>query len=146
MLIYNKIINGTHPRRPSEPWVTDDHWLFMQRCWSDYASGNRPLITDVVKYVNAAAVKIREEEYVKLRTEEGNCELPDLTGCLQRDSDFPSAGGGFSDIWRATWQRDMIECKVGVILQMPSRHFVTVSRWLLRYCDIMSVMNMLEKN
>jgi len=113
VFIYNKIADDIHPGRPSEYWVTDDRWLFMNRCWSDYASGDRPTATEVLDYIKMEIVKVQDEEYSALREKE-KLELLDLTGHLQRNSEFPSAGGGFADIWQATWQRDSLPCKVAV--------------------------------
>ena len=143
---YNSIVNGKHPRRPSNPWVTDDHWLFMMSCWSDYGSGDRPAVADVLEYVKAEAVRTREEEIRILRKEEDDRELLDLTGYLERESEFPSAGGGFADIWRATWRRDSATCKVGAVPRMFLHRLMTLSRWLSRYCDIILTMSTLETN
>lgn len=77
----------------------------MLRCWADHASGDRPNISEVLAFVDAEAKKAQEEE-----RERDN--LIDFTGLLQRQSQFPSAGGGFADIWKALWQRDMAACTV----------------------------------
>ncbi|KAJ8516304.1 hypothetical protein ONZ45_g6390 [Pleurotus djamor] len=31
--------------------------------------------------------------------------IPDLTGHIKRDDNFPAAGGGFADVWKGTWER-----------------------------------------
>lgn len=62
-------------------------------------------MAEVVAYVNAEAIKAREEESRREK-------LIDFTGLLHRQSQYPSAGGGFADIWEALWQRELTTCKV----------------------------------
>jgi len=40
--------------------------------------------------------------------------LPDLTGRIIGENGYPSAHGGFSDIWTGIWVRDSRNCKVAV--------------------------------
>jgi len=54
-----------------------------------------------------------------LRKKEEESELLDLTGHVQRISEYPSAGGGFAEVFKATLQRDFITSKVGAVLPVP---------------------------
>jgi hypothetical protein len=38
--------------------------------------------------------------------------LADLTGQITRDGDYYFAHGGFADVWKGTWVKDTIKCKV----------------------------------
>lgn len=62
-------------------------------------------MAEVVAYISTEAAKAREEE-------NGREKLIDFTGLLHRQSQYPSAGGGFADIWEALWKRDSTTCKV----------------------------------
>ena len=119
----------------------------MTRCWSDYASGDRPAVADILDYIKAEAIRtVQKEKMGTLPKEEENSGVLDLTGRLQRDSEFPSAGGGFADIWKATWKRDSTACKVSSTHQIYLHPSVTVPRWLSRYCGTILVMSMPETN
>lgn len=43
---------------------------------------------------------------------ESNSELPDLTGLVTRSNVFPSACGGFADVWEAKWGDLKVAVKV----------------------------------
>ena len=45
-----ELYNGVHPQRPTEPWFTEDHWKFINNCWSQIPR-ERPTVQDVVSYV-----------------------------------------------------------------------------------------------
>jgi len=77
----------------------------MLRCWADYGSGQRPDMAEVLVFINTESAKAREQEGAQET-------LIDFTGLLQRESQFPSAGGGFADIWKALWQRESTTYKV----------------------------------
>jgi hypothetical protein len=38
--------------------------------------------------------------------------LPDLTGLITRENLYPSAFGGFADVWIGTWNKKTGPCKV----------------------------------
>jgi hypothetical protein len=38
--------------------------------------------------------------------------LVDLTGQITQDGDYYFAHGGFADVWKGTWLKDMAKCKV----------------------------------
>src|SRR5882762_2732706 len=38
--------------------------------------------------------------------------LPDLTGKITRDGKYPCCHGGFADVWKGTWCRDICDRKV----------------------------------
>jgi hypothetical protein len=50
--VLRAVFNGTRPQRPSEPLVTEAHWMFIQRCWAGTPDA-RPRIKEVNDYVSA---------------------------------------------------------------------------------------------
>jgi len=40
--------------------------------------------------------------------------IPDLTGHVTKDARYAEAGGGFADVWKATWHKDGCEVKVSI--------------------------------
>lgn len=48
------------------------------------------------------------ERHLKLkpldkRESAGSKPPPDLTGQIEKETAYPSAGGGFADVWKGTW-------------------------------------------
>lgn len=41
--------NGNNPRRPTENWVTDGVWEFINRCWAE--PSERPAVREVYQYM-----------------------------------------------------------------------------------------------
>ena len=50
--VLHAVSNGIRPRRPSEPWVNEVYWKFIQRCWGPVLSA-RPCIEEVNDHVTA---------------------------------------------------------------------------------------------
>lgn len=46
-----ELAQGVTPRRPSEPFITDDYWCFIQRCWHG-RSDTGPMAQEVSEQVN----------------------------------------------------------------------------------------------
>ena len=40
-------------------------------------------------------------------------QVPDLTGHITREHKFPSAHGGFADVWMGVWHKESAKVKVG---------------------------------
>ena len=51
-VIYEKLIRGRQPRRPTESWITDDDWTLITRCWSDEPQ-HRPSLMEISEYVGS---------------------------------------------------------------------------------------------
>ena len=106
MSIYESLIDGIDPDRPSERWVTEADWQFMRCCWSPYNSEQkRPVASDVLEYLELAQAGVIN------RSSDEQYEILDLTGCISRDSQYPVTGGGFADIYLATCTREVHEAQ-----------------------------------
>ena len=46
-----QLFKGIRPERPSNDWFTDDHWVFINKCWNKIPS-ERPTIQDVLSYLH----------------------------------------------------------------------------------------------
>lgn len=44
---------------------------------------------------------------------ESNLDLPDLTGKITREGDFPAGRGGYADVWKCVMRLPLDECTVG---------------------------------
>jgi hypothetical protein len=53
-----------------------------------------------------------EDRVAECVSEEGFNSLLDLTGQITRENVYPSAFGGFSDVWVGTWHKKSGSCKV----------------------------------
>jgi hypothetical protein len=59
--------------------------------------------------------------------EEGSSSLLDLTGQIVREHVYPSAFGGFADVWTGTWTSKSGPCKVIVLLCSSGHSFLIIS-------------------
>ena len=94
------------------------------------------MASDVLEYLKLAQAGVTQsldEQY----------EILDLTGCISRDSKYPVTGGGFADIYLATWTRNDREAqKVSYLIRYTSSRFdvinyLSLSRSPSRFLDIM---------
>lgn len=131
--MYQSLIDGLDPERPSERWVTESDWQFMKRCWAPYSRENqkRPVASDVLGYIKLA------QAIVMSRSSDQDYEILDLTGCVSRDSKYPVTGGGFADIYLATWTRKNLEAQtVRISSSSRLRMFIYPPRLLSKFSGI----------
>jgi hypothetical protein len=96
------------PSRSRYPALPDKYWPFIEQCWS-IKPRDRPSTEDVDK-------TIRNEFHSLSRAPQNPrlAVLCNLTGYITKDEEFPSGGGGFGEIWKCTYKKDVISIKVSM--------------------------------
>ncbi|KAF9228991.1 WD40 repeat-like protein [Gyrodon lividus] len=66
--VLHAISKGETPKRPSQAWVTDRRWTFIQRCWTPVGAGEpRPSDDEIVEYDNINGGDYAEEHVCPTR-------------------------------------------------------------------------------
>jgi len=131
-----------HPGRPSQKMVTDDHWLFnsdVGLTMQVETANSHHSFRVCQSWIEPSSGWESEDPAKK----EEESELLDLTGHVQRISEYPR-------LWWIRWVLKQLSTRLynsKVVLCASTVHLcVTVSRWLSKYYDTTLLMTTKGKN